>query len=266
MQQRSGARAFRRCRFTRERGRPGALLAPPARRGVCCELECACARRVVSPLLANLYLHYAFDMWMERSHPDVPFERFADDIVVRCRTEERARWLFDALRRRFSECGLELHPTKARIVYRKDGDRRGRSEHESFEFLGYAFRRRRGKHRCGKDFVSFLPAASPASAKSSRDTVRSWRLHLRSDKSLDDLSRIFGPILRGWLSYFRHFYKSAIYPTLRMFDRVLMRWAMRKYKRPRRHRRRALHWLGRVAGRDPRLFAHRQMGLVPAAR
>jgi RNA-directed DNA polymerase len=220
---------------------------------------------VVSPLLANLFLHYVFDAWMKRNHPEIPFARFADDIVAHCKSEQQARWLLEVLRRRFSECGLELHPTKTRIVYCKDDDRNGSWEHESFEFLGYEFRPRRAKNRRGKYFVSFLPAVSPASVKSFRDTVRSWRLHLRSDKSLDDLSRMFGPILRGWMNYFRHFYKSAMYPTLRMFDRVLMRWAMRKYKRLRRHRRRAMHWLGRVAGRDPGLFAHWQMGLVPPA-
>jgi RNA-directed DNA polymerase len=220
---------------------------------------------VVSPLLANLFLHYVFDSWMKRNHPEIPFERFADDIVAHCKSERQARWLLDVLRRRFAECGLELHPTKTRIVYCKDDDRKGSWEHESFEFLGYEFRPRRAKNRRGKYFVSFLPAVSPASAQSFRDTVRSWRLHLRSDKSLDDLSRMFGPILRGWMNYFRHFYKSAMYPTLRMFDRVLMRWAMRKFKRLRRHRRRAMHWLGRVAGRDPGLFAHWQMGLVPEA-
>jgi len=220
---------------------------------------------VVSPLLANLFLHYVFYAWMKRNHPEIPFARFADDVVAHCKSERQARWLLDALRRRFAECGLELHPTKTRIVYCKDDDRRGSWEHESFEFLGYEFRPRRSKNRWGKFFVSFLPAVSPASAKSFRDTVRSWRLHLRSDKSLDDLSRMFGPILRGWMNYFRHFYKSAMYPTLRMFDRVLMRWAMRKFKRLRRHRRRAMHWLGRIAGRDPRLFAHWQMGLVPGA-
>lgn len=220
---------------------------------------------VASPLLANLFLHYVFDAWMERNHPEIPFERFADDIVAHCKTERQACELLDALQRRFSACGLELHPTKTKIVYCKDDDRRGRWEHESFDFLGYEFRPRRAKNRWGKYFVSFLPAVSPASAKSFRDTVRSWRLHLRSDKNLDDLSRMFGPVLRGWLNYFRHFYKSATYSTLRMFDRVLMRWAMRKYKKLRKHRRRVMHWLGRAAGRDPSLFAHWQMGLMPPA-
>lgn len=220
---------------------------------------------VVSPLLSNLYLHYAFDAWMARSHAETPFERFADDIVVHCKTEEQARELLKQLQERFAECELELHPDKTRIVYCKDEDRRGTWEHESFEFLGYEFRPRRAKNRWGKYFVSFLPGVSPASAKSFRDEVRSWRLQVRSDKSLTDLSRMFDPILRGWINYFRHFYKSAMYSTLRMFDRVLMRWAARKYKRLRGHSRRAGHWLGRVARREPSLFAHWKMGLMQAA-
>lgn len=220
---------------------------------------------VVSPLLANLFLHYVFDAWMVKHHPDIPFERFADDLLAHCKSINQARELLAELRDRFVECGLELHPTKTWIVYCKDDDRRGSWEHETFDFLGYQFRPRRAKNRFGKYFVSFLPAVSPRAAKAFRDVIRSWHLHLRSDKCLDDLSRMFNPILRGWLNYFRHYYKSATYLTLRMFDRVLMRWAMRKYKRLRRHRRRAIHWLGQIAKRDPKLFAHWTMGLRPAA-
>lgn len=220
---------------------------------------------VVSPVLANLFLHYVFDAWMDRHHPNVPFERFADDVLAHCRSLSQARWLLDVLKERFAECGLELHPTKTRIVYCKDDDRRGSWEHESFNFLGYQFRPRRAKNRDGKFFVSFLPGVSPQAAKAFRDEIRRWRLHLRSDKDLEDLSRMFNPILRGWLNYFRHYYKSATYPTLTMFNRVLERWAMRKYKRLRRHRRRAAHWLGRIAQREPKLFAHWAWGPRPAA-
>lgn len=219
----------------------------------------------VSPILANLFLHYVFDAWMSKHHPNIPFERFADDVIAHCRSLRQARWLITVLQNRFAVCGLELHPTKTRIVYCKDDDRRETWEHESFDFLGYQFRPRRSKNRYGKYFVSFTPGVSPRAAKAFRDVIRSWRLHLRSDKNLNDISRMFNPVLRGWLNYFRHFYKSATYPTLKMFDRVLMRWATRKYKRFRKRRRKATHWLGQVARREPRLFAHWAMGLRPAA-
>ena len=219
----------------------------------------------ISPLLANLFLHYVFDKWMEQHHPNIKFERFADDILAHCGSQRQAQWLLDVLKDRFAACGLELHPTKTRIVYCKDDDRRGSWEHESFNFLGYQFRPRRARNRDGKFFISFLPGVSPEAAKAFRDEIRRWHLHLRSDKDLDDLSRMLNPVLRGWTNYFQHYYKSATYPTLTMFNRVLERWAMRKFKRLRRHRRRAAHWLGQVAQREPKLFAHWANGPRPAA-
>ena len=211
---------------------------------------------VVSPLLSNLFLHYTFDGWMARHHPEIPFERFADDILCHCRSEAQAQWLRGVLQQRFAGCGLELHPEKTRIVYCKDEDRRGDYPNETFEFLGYTFRPRRSKNRWGKYFVNFSPAVSNTAAKTMRQTIRSWRLRCRVDKRIDDLARMFNPVIRGWITYYGQYYKSALYPTLRHLDRHLVCWAMAKYKRLRRHRRRAEHWLRRVGRRDQRLFAH----------
>ena len=220
---------------------------------------------VISPLLANLFLHYAFDAWMKRSYPTISFERYADDIIVHCRSERQAQWIRTVIERRLSKCKLELHPDKTEIVYCKDSSRRGSYPNEKFDFLGYTFRPRRSKNRLGNYLVNFSPAVSNEAAKEMRRMMRGWRLHLRSDKSLDDLSCMVDPILRGWVNYYTRYYKSAIYPTFRMFDLILMRWVMRKYKKLKGHRRRAKHWLGRVARREPQLFAHWQMGLRPAA-
>jgi len=211
---------------------------------------------VISPLLANLFLHYGFDVWMRRNHPSIPFERYADDVVCHCRSEDQAKELWRELKGRFSECGLELHPEKTKIVYCKDDDRRGNYPNESFDFLGYTFRARRSKNRWGEYFVNFSPAVSNQATKRIRQTIRGWSLHRRSDKSLDDLARRFNPMIRGWINYYSRFYKSALYPTLRHLNRILARWAGRKYKRLGRHRRRAMHWLGRIATRQPALFAH----------
>ena len=211
---------------------------------------------VISPLLANLFLHYAFDMWMQRHQGDVPFERYADDAVCHCRSQARAQSLIDQLRERFAQCGLELHPQKTRVVYCKDEDRRGNYPDTSFDFLGFTFRPRLSKNRYGKIFVNFSPAISAKAAKSIRQEVRSWRLQLRSDKALDDLARMFNAKIWGWVNYYGAFYKSALYPTLRQIDRKLVLWATRKFKRLRGHRRRARHWLARIACRNPRLFAH----------
>lgn len=211
---------------------------------------------VISPLLANLFLHYTFDRWMSRHFGHIPFERYADDGVAHCRSRKQAEMLKAALERRFAECGLELHPLKTRIVYCKDDDRTGEYPETSFDFLGFTFRPRRSKNWKGKAFINFSPAISNKAAKAIRQEVRGWKLHLRSDKTLEDLGRMFNAVIRGWIGYYSAFYKSALYPTLRHLDRKLVLWATRKFKRLRGHRRRAEHWLTGVARRQTRLFAH----------
>ena len=220
---------------------------------------------VASPLLANLFLHYAFDAWMQRTYPGNPFERYADDVVVHCKNESEASGLREAIANRLTECKLELHPEKTKIVYCKDDDRRGAYPNEKFDFLGFTFRARRSKNRWGKFFINFSPAVGEKAAKSIRETMSSWRIHLRSDKSLEDLSRMFNPVLRGWINYYGSFYKSALYPLFRQLDQSLTRWSMRKFKKLRGHQRRAAHWLGRIAQREPNLFAHWKLGVRPAA-
>jgi RNA-directed DNA polymerase len=216
---------------------------------------------VASPLLANLFLHYAFDVWMRKHYPHLPFERYADDAIVHCRTEAEAQDVRAAIAARLQECRLELHPVKTKIVYCKDDDRRGNYPNEKFDFLGYTFRPRRSKNRYGKFFINFSPAVSDRASKAIRAEIRSWNLHLRSDKAIEDLSRMFNPIIRGWLQYYGQFYCSALYPPMRQLDRSLARWAYRKYKKLRGHLRRATHWVARISRRDPGLFAHWQMGV-----
>ena len=211
---------------------------------------------VVSPLLANLFLHYAFDRWMRRNHPDIPFERYADDAICHCRSGTQAQALRASLERRFAECGLTLHPAKTKIVYCKDDDRRRDYPNQKFDFLGYTFRPRLSRRWRGTFGVVFSPAASDKALKTIRQTVRSWTLHERSDKSLDDLARMFNSHIRGWINYYGRYYKSALYPTLRHIDRILARWAHRKFKSLRRHRRQTAQWIARVARRQPSLFAH----------
>src|SRR5258705_362399 len=143
-----------------------------------------CVRGVVSPVLANLFLHYAFDRWMARSFPALPFERYADDIICHCRSEEEARRLWNALGVRFRTCRLVLHPTKTKLVYCKDTNRRGDFPVQSFDFLGYTFRPRQAVWHGGRYGTSFLPAASPKALKAIRQTIRRWALHHRTDKFL----------------------------------------------------------------------------------
>ncbi len=210
---------------------------------------------VISPLLANLFLHYAFDEWMRRNWPSVPFERYADDIVAHCKTAAQANGLKSALSQRFSECGLELHPEKTRTVYCKDSNRRGKNPVVSFDFLGYTFQPRRAKNRHGEYFVSFLPGISPSSVSSICEKVRGWRLRQKVGTTLSALAREVNPVIRGWMNYYGHFYRSALYPVFRHLNHRFVRWAMRKFKRL-HSRRRATRWLRRISRLDPALFAH----------
>ena len=217
----------------------------------------------VSPVLANLYLHYAFDMWLAREHPGVAFERYCDDAVIHCTSQAQAVMVRDALAARLAEVGLELHPAKTRVVYCKDADRRGDHEVTSFTFLGYTFRPRLAENRWGKHFVSFLPAVSKDAVKAMGREMRSWHIARRSDKSLTDLAQMFNSIVQGWINYYGRFYKSMLYPLLRRINEHLVRWACRKYKRLRRREKRARELLARAARRYPALFAHWRFGLKP---
>jgi group II intron reverse transcriptase/maturase len=215
---------------------------------------------VVSPLLANLFLHYAFDCWMQREHPDVLFERYADDAICHCASEARARELHQALDKRFAECRLQLHPQKTKIVYCKDANRTGEYPERSFDFLGYTFRPRVaiGRHR--NRFVSFIPAVSGKAAKRMRLAARRWRMHLRSDLGLEEIAKWARPALTGWVRYYGRFYPSKLREELRTIDAFIVRWVSRKYKRFRGHTLAAWEWLRSLRRRNPTLFAHWALG------
>jgi RNA-directed DNA polymerase len=217
----------------------------------------------ISPVLANLYLHYAFDAWLARAFPQVTFERYCDDAVIHCGSEQQARQVRDALAARLAQVGLELHPDKTRIVYCKDANRRGLHEHTSFTFLGYTFRPRLAINRSGRHFVSFLPAASKEAIKAMGQVLRSWHLANRSDKTLADLARMFNNVVQGWINYYGRFYQSQLYPLLRRINDYLVKWACRKFKRLRRRENKARELLAATARRYPDLFAHWRFGVKP---
>ena len=217
----------------------------------------------ISPLLVNMFMHYALDAWMVRTFPAVQFERYSDDVIVHARSERHARLLWAAIAKRLAECGLELNERKTRVVYCKDADRRGSYEHTSFDFLSYTFRPRLSKNRFGKHFVNFSPAVSSETKTRLRREMRRWGVARRSDKSLTDLALMFNRQLQGWINYYGKFYKSMLYPVFRHFNDTLVRWAMRKYKRLRRRPRRARRFLADVARRQPGLFAHWRFGVRP---
>ena len=211
----------------------------------------------ISPVLANLFMHCAFDKWLEREFPAVTFERYAGDAVVHCATERQAGEVLAALERRMAEVGLQLHPDKTRIVYCKDGKRRRADCAETaFTFLGYTFRARNAPNRDGTSmFTGFLPAVSKDALKRMSEEVRSWRVHLRTGTELEDLAAWINPIVRGWMTYYGRYYRTALDRLLKRINTYLVRWAQRKYKRLRPFRK-ALRWWTRLTGRQPRMFVH----------
>ena len=209
----------------------------------------------VSPVLANLFMHYAFDLFLTREFPTVQFERYADDAVVHCATERQAREVWAALSERMESVGLRLHPDKTRLVYCKDSRRRGSFEHTSFTFLGYAFGPRKARYPDGKAFTSFLPAVSPQALKAMGERVRSWRVHRHTEDDLDELAAWINPIVAGWMTYYGRFYRSQLLPFLRRINTYLMRWARKKYRRLRSYKRFKAWWT-ELLERAPGLFKH----------
>jgi len=221
---------------------------------------------VVSPLLANLFLHYALDVRIRREMRSVRFCRYADDGVIHCKSEAQAQLVLRKLGKRLRECGLELQPEKTGIVYCHDINRQGKYPTIQFKFLGYTFRPRKAVDKYGRVYVNFSPGVSREALTAMRQTVRGWHLQLMGDKDLSDLSNMFGPVLRGWSNYYGRFYPTALKPLWRHVNDYLVRWMQRKYKRLARGVTRAARALGRVAERKPRSFVHWEKGFIPAAR
>lgn len=209
----------------------------------------------ISPILANLFLHYAFDAWMARSFPGVTFERYVDDVVVHCASEQQARHVLQAIRDRMGQVGLELHPEKTKVVYCKDEDRTGDCPVVEFTFLGFTFRRRASMRRDGSLFLSFAPAVSKQALKRMGVQVRSWRLHHRTGQSSEDLARKINPIVRGWMGYYGAFNRWELFPLLKRINSYLMRWMRNKYARLRGAKKAQRVWDEGVR-KQPRYFAH----------
>jgi len=216
---------------------------------------------VISPLLANLFLHYTFDIWMSRNYPVNPFERYADDVVVHCKTLVEAEHLKSAITTRMRECKLELHPEKTKIVYCKDDNRKENYHQTGFDFLSFTFRNRTCKRRDGKLFNGFNPAVSLKSRKVMMDKIRKWKVHRKSDKTIFDIGRMCNPVFRGWYNYFRCVNPSETYLVFKYFNSILYRWGRRKYKRL-QSRKRFFNWMKRIRAKFPNLFIYWQLAGV----
>jgi RNA-directed DNA polymerase len=209
----------------------------------------------VSPVLANLFMHYAFDTWLTRTHPQVVFERYADDAVVHCCSETEARRVLADIAERMRQVGLTLHPDKTQIVYCKDANRPLRFERTEFTFLGYTFRPRPARDRHGATFLAFLPAISGRALKKISTQVRRWRLHRWIYHTFGEIARTINPIVAGWMQYYGRFYPSSLYRLLARINAYLVRWIRNKYRRYDATRA-ARAKLTEITDRYPRIFAH----------
>jgi RNA-directed DNA polymerase len=218
---------------------------------------CTIVGGVVSPVLANLFLHYAFDLWVTRTHPNCPWCRYADDGLVHCPTEQEAQSVMAGLQARLEQCHLEMHPTKTKIVYCKDGSRKGNYINQDFEFPGYGFRPRLVKNfRRGSLFWSFTPAVSQTALTAMRETIRKTNLRNRTQITLEDVANEINPLLQGWIEYYGRYCPSALYPVFRHVNKTLVAWAMRKYKRLAGHRTRASAFLETISKENPQGSPH----------
>lgn len=219
---------------------------------------------VISPLLSNLFLHYVFDSFMQRTYPERKWCRYADDGLIHCRTRAEAEQMLAALTQRFAECGLTLHPNKTRIIYCKDGNRRGNVPYEkSFDFLGYTFRGRtckNAKQNCL--FTSFTPAVSRAAQKSMRSQIRKSNVRNHTELNLNEIAAKYNPFLTGWINYYGRYTRSAMYPVLRHFNQTLVALARKKYRHLGGRKTRASKWLRKIAQEQTTLFVHWYIGMV----
>jgi len=214
---------------------------------------------VISPLLMNLFMHYAFDKWIERTYPHCPFARYADDAVVHCHNKAEAEQLLNAISNRLQTCLLTMHPDKSRVVYCKDSNRRLDYSQTQFTFLGFTFKPRVAVSRSGKKFTSFLPAVSVEAMKSMRQTIKGWTLNRQTFANLEQLACQYNSVLRGWWNFYGCFYKTEMRKLYDYLNRRLVTWARRKYRKLKCHKQRSFQWLSRIAKRQPCLFFHWQM-------
>ena len=213
-----------------------------------------------SPLLANLFLHYALDAWLSRECPTVQFERYVDDVVIHCFTERQARFVRDKVSGRLAECGLRMHPDKTKIVYCRDHRRRESYPVVSFDFLGFTFQPRMVPSEAGM-FLGFSPAISRRARKRIVEVCRSWKLWNMCGSPLWALAVRINAVVRGWYGYYSRFNPGLCKHALRVVNFHLRKWLRRKYKRY-SSKTRAARALQRIYRRDPTLFFHWSVGII----
>lgn len=213
---------------------------------------------VLSPLLANLFLHYAFDSWMKREFPNLSWCRYADDGLIHCSSSRQAKYVMDKLSKRFEECGLALHKEKTHIIYCKDSNRKEKYSKTNFDFLGFKFRRREAYNAKTKSkFLSFLPAISSSSLKKIKEVIKyEIGLQRKTFYNLIDIANLLNPKIRGWINYYGKFYPTALSELYGYINDRICRWAKKKFKSLRKQIKACFEWLKAIYSRDQRLFEH----------
>lgn len=216
---------------------------------------------VISPLLANLFLHYAMDKWLEQTHSAVRYVRYADDAVLHCKSKVQADYVLRNLRKRMKQCGLELHPEKTRLVYCKDYRRQEQHESVKFDFLGYSFQPRTAKSkRDGALYLGYDCAISISSKKRIAATMKVLDIEHLTHKSIVGVAQFLEPYIRGWVNYYGKFRLWEMNPLFQLLRRRLVMWARKRYKRYKTSINRAYRWLERVKDQYPSLFYQWRLG------
>lgn len=220
---------------------------------------------VISPVLANLFLHYAFDKWMKIKFPNNPWCRYADDGIIHCKTLAQAQYIMTCLKKRLKECNLEIHPDKTKIIYCKDSNRVDNYINIEFTFLGYTFRPRKAKYN-NVQFTSFLPAISNKAKTHIKQTIRNWRILWLTNKNIIDIANKYNSIILGWLNYYGRYGKGELSRVLEHINYHLYLWIKRKYKKYKFKPLKAKKCLSKIANNNQLLFHHWKVGILPMTR
>jgi len=218
---------------------------------------------VISPLLANLFLHYGFDKWLEKTDPTANFARYADDVIVHCRSKRHAEHILMLINQRINNIDLELHPDKTKIVYCKDYRRKEKYPVVKFDFLGYSFQPRTTKSKKTQGvFLGFDCAISISSCKRIADKLGELEVEKMTFKSVVGIAQKLNPRIRGWINYYGKYRISNLHSVFKLVNLRLVRWARIRYKRYKTSIKRAYKWLTRVQQQYPYLFYHWQLGFL----
>ena len=219
---------------------------------------------VISPLLANLFLHYVFDKWLEQTYPNLMFVRYADDIIVHCQTKEEAERVLGSIKARMAACELRLHEGKTKIVSCKNYKTRSGSKKVKFDFLGFSFQPRTSVSKEGRLFLGYDCAISQSSKNKIIAEIKTTQFQRWTNRRIEEIAEYFNPKIRGWINYYGKFGKRYLNSLFRIFEGRLIEWARRRYKRLGKSYIKACNWFYRFKKENVRLFVHWERGFINA--